>query len=112
MEEKAKQALENIRKSELWYSFSKSRAVLIEDICSEDLKVIEDTLDEKEAEVNRLSKFAEIICIKGIDLLALASTKKAKTYNKISKFRYSADYTDEEYNLVKEVFNDYVNKAK
>lgn len=62
---------------------------------------------EIENELEELKEFAKIICTKGIDLLALADTRKIKTYNERSKFRYSIDYTNEQFDLVKKVVSMY-----
>ena len=48
-------------------------------------------------------KALEIIKNKGIDLIELRTCKKAKTYNENTKRTYCEEYTDEEFNLLKEV---------
>lgn len=48
-------------------------------------------------------KALEIIKKKGIDLIELKNCKKAKTYNENTKRTYCEEYTDEEYDLLKEV---------
>ena len=48
-------------------------------------------------------KVLEIIRDKGIDILEFRATRKAKTYNEHTKRNYVEDYTEEEYNLLKEV---------
>lgn len=49
-------------------------------------------------------KALEIIKEKGIDVIELEYAKKAKTYNEHTKMRYSKDYTEEEFKLIKEIF--------
>lgn len=44
----------------------------------------------------------EIIREKGIDILEFRATRKAKTYNEHTKRVYVKNYTDEEYDLLKE----------
>ena len=61
--------------------------------------------DNKELckENKKLKRALEIIKEKGIDILEFRTTRKAKTYNKNTKRTYVKDYTDEEYDLLKEI---------
>lgn len=52
----------------------------------------------------KYKKAVDIIKTKGIDILELRVRKKAKTYNEHTKTHYSEDYTDEEFDLLKEIF--------
>ena len=50
-------------------------------------------------------KALEIIAKKGIDIIELRNCKKAKTYNENTKRTYCEEYTDEEFDLLKEVLS-------
>lgn len=53
--------------------------------------------------VGKELKAIKIIKEKGIDIIALKECKKAKTYNENTKRTYCEEYTEEEYDLLKEV---------
>lgn len=48
-------------------------------------------------------KALEIIKNKGVDIIELKNCRKAKTYNENTKRTYCEEYTDEEFDLLKEV---------
>ena len=57
-------------------------------------------------EINKIEnslKALEIIKDKGIDILEFRNHKKAKTYNEHTKRTFVEDYTEEEFELLKEI---------
>ena len=79
------------------------------DIIEKELKRLEEYdktvpfITKKLAQKLKKEKALEIIKEKGIDIIELKLHKKAKTYNENTKRTYCEEYTDEEFDLLKEV---------
>jgi tRNA isopentenyl-2-thiomethyl-A-37 hydroxylase MiaE len=57
---------------------------------------------EELKELKKCKRVLEIIAKKGIDIIEIKQCRKAKTYNENTKRTYCEEYTEEEFNLVKE----------
>lgn len=78
----------------------------------EDAEIIEQVLDdydnlqkmknELELTCKKQKEVLDIIIKKGIDILTLKECKKAKTYNEHTKRTYCEEYTENEFNKIKE----------
>ena len=70
--------------------------------CANKLGEYED-IDESPEHLAKVKRAFDIIKEKGIDIIALKECRKAKTYNENTKRTYCEEYTEEEFNLLKEV---------